>query len=66
MQIRSIMGSRSNEARATNEDPEQEVMERNGITRVVTHNYHVDGYRYTTLAEALSQVRRGASDRALR
>lgn len=43
---------------------EADLMVRNGITRVRADQYHVDGYRYTSLADALAQVRRGAGKRA--
>jgi hypothetical protein len=39
-------------------DPEAAVMIRNGITRVQADQYHVGGYRYSSLAEALAQVTR--------
>ncbi|WP_162806741.1 hypothetical protein [Sphingosinicella terrae] len=41
-------------------DPESAVMERNGIIRVAAFQYHVDGYRYGNLADALAQVTRRA------
>ena len=44
-------------------DPEAAVMMRNGITRTPASRYHVDGYHYTSLADALDQVRRGESAR---
>lgn len=44
-------------------DPEAAVMMRNGITRTPASRYHVDGYHYTSLGDALDQVRRGASAR---
>ena len=40
------------------------LMERNGITLVTANQYHVDGYRYSNLADALAQVRRGSARRA--
>lgn len=36
----------------------------NGITCVPANHYLVDGYRYTTLADAMAQARRGAPQRA--
>ena len=42
---------------------EADLIERNGITRVRADRYHVDGYRYANLADALAQVRRGAAER---
>jgi hypothetical protein len=48
---------------ATAVERESAMMERNGITRVPADQYHVDGYRYTNLADALAQVRRGAGAR---
>lgn len=63
MEVPSIMGSRAPRIPTMNEDMDEAVMARNGITRIVTHHYLVDGYRYTTLADALSQVRRGAPGR---
>ena len=41
-------------------DPEEAVMMRNGITRVQADHYHVGGYRYTNLADAIAQVTRDA------
>ena len=41
-------------------DAECAVMERNGIVRVAAFQYHVDGYRYGNLADALAQVTRRA------
>ena len=43
---------------------ERAVMERNGITLVAANQYHVDGYRYSNLADALAQVNRGSGARA--
>ena len=48
---------------ATASDPEEAVMMRNGITRVRADQYHVDGYRYTNLGDAMAQVARGAHAR---
>lgn len=48
------------------EDAEVDVMTRNRITRVVAYQYHVDGYRYSSLADALAQVGRESRKRALR
>ena len=45
-------------------EDEEAMLERNGITRVPAHHYHVDGYRYSNLADALAQVRRGSAGRA--
>lgn len=36
------------------------LMARHGITRTTVHHYFVDGFRYTSLADALAQARRGA------
>lgn len=47
-------------------DSEIDVMARNRITRVVTYQYHVDGYRYSSLADAIAQVTRQSRKRALR
>ena len=44
---------------------EADLMVRNGITRVRADHYLVDGYRYTNLADALAQVRRGAAGRVI-
>lgn len=33
-------------------------MARHGITRTTVHHYLVDGYRYTSLADALAQAKR--------
>ena len=35
----------------------------NGITCVPANHYFVDGYRYTRLADAMAQARRGAPQR---
>ena len=51
--------------RAPAADPEADVMLRNGITRVPADHYHVGGYRYTNLADALAQVTRGSGDRRI-
>ena len=48
---------------APGDSGEAATMARNGITRVPADHYHVDGYRYTNLADALAQVRRGAGKR---
>ena len=45
-------------------DPDLAVMHRNGILRVPADQYHVDGYRYSSLADALAQVRRSAATRS--
>jgi hypothetical protein len=39
-------------------DPDAEVMGRHGIHRVASNHYHVDGYRYTSLADAVAQAQR--------
>lgn len=57
------MGSRALAAELPETDPELAVMARNGITRITVHLYRVDGFRYTSLDEALAQVRRGARAR---
>lgn len=51
---------------APGDSGEAAMMARNGIVRVPADHYHVDGYRYTNLADALAQVRRGAGQRAAR
>ena len=51
---------------APGDSGEAATMARNGITRVPADHYHVDGYRYTNLADALAQVRRRAGKRAPR
>ena len=48
---------------ALRDDPDAAVMARNGITRVTVHQYHVDGYRYSSLRDAMAQVGRGAEAR---
>lgn len=48
---------------ADDADTEAALMARNGITRVRADQYHVDGYRYGRLADALAQVGRGARSR---
>ena len=50
--------------RATPAEDERALLARNGITRVPADHYHVEGYRYTNLADALAQVGRGAPGRA--
>ena len=40
--------------------PEAAVMLRNGITRRRADRYDVDGYRYTSLGDALAQVTRSS------
>ena len=50
---------RRGKAAAPAADPEIEVMARNGITRVPAHQYHIDGYRYAKLGDALAQAARG-------
>lgn len=45
-------------------EAELAVMERNGITLVRANQYHVDGYRYSNLADAMAQVNRGSVARA--
>ena len=48
-------------------DAEVAVMARNGITRVPAFQYHVDGFRYGNLADAMAQVaRRGRAERNAR
>ena len=46
-------------------DPEIAVMARHDIVRIPANHYHVDGYRYTNLADALAQVSRGARARGI-
>lgn len=58
MEARSTMGSRALAAETPDVDPDVAIMERNGIIRVPAHQYWVDGYRYTNLADALAQVKR--------
>ena len=48
---------------AADADTEAALMARNGITRVRADQYHVDGYRYSRLADAMAQVGRGAGGR---
>ena len=48
---------------ALRSDPDAAVMARNGITRVTVDQYHVDGYRYSNLRDAMAQVSRGAGAR---
>lgn len=56
-----LTGEREDEVWPT--DPEIAVMARNNIVRTPANHYHVDGYRYTNLADALAQVSRGARAR---
>lgn len=37
---------------------DRELMDRHGITVVRADQYHVDGYRYTNLADAIAQAGR--------
>jgi hypothetical protein len=39
------------------------MMARNGIVRVPADQYHVDGFRYSNLADALAQVVRRSAGR---
>lgn len=43
---------------------EAAMLERNGITRTTIHQYHVDGFRYSSIGEAMAQVKRSARGRA--
>lgn len=45
------------------DDAEIEMMARNRITRVAAYQYHVDGYRYSNLADAIAQVTRESRKR---
>lgn len=47
------------------EERETHAMALNGITRILVSHYLVDGYRYTSLADAMAQVRRSVGHRAL-
>ena len=42
---------------------EAALLTRNGISKVTVHQYHVDNYRYSSLADALAHVRRSAPER---
>lgn len=64
MEARSTMGGLALAAETPDADLDFALMERNGITRVRADQYHVDGYRYTSLADALAQVSRVARVRA--
>jgi len=64
MEAPPTMGSRALAAETPDLDPEFAVMARNAIIRVPAHQYWVDGYRYTNLADALAQVERSARARA--
>lgn len=48
-------------AAAPDAERERELIQRNGITVVRADQYHVDGYRYTNLADALAQAARRAA-----
>jgi hypothetical protein len=48
---------------AVDDDTESALMARNSITRVRADQYHVDGYRYSRLADAMAQVGRAAGGR---
>lgn len=54
----STTGGRAAAAETLEAEPDRALMERNGITRVTTYQYRVDGYRYTQLTDALAQVAR--------
>ena len=41
---------------------EAALLARNGITKTAVHQFHVDTYRYSSLAEALAQVARSAPE----
>lgn len=43
---------------------EAQMLERNGITREMVAQYRVDAFRYSSLGDALAQVRRGAAGRS--
>ena len=45
-------------------DDDTALMMRNGIALVQANQYHVDGYRYSNLADALAQVRRASTARS--
>ena len=47
-------------AAAPASDSEIEVMARNGIVRTEAFQYHVGGYRYTNLSDALAEVTRAS------
>jgi len=51
----------SREAERAEPAPENLValIARHGIVRVPADQFHVDGFRYTNLADALAQARRG-------
>jgi hypothetical protein len=48
---------------ASGDDGDIAMMARNGIVCVPANQYHVDGFRYSNLADALAQVKRGAAGR---
>ena len=64
MEARLTMGGLALAAETPDANPDFALMERNGITRVRADQYHVDGYRYTSLADAVAQVGRAAPGRA--
>ena len=45
-------------------DAEAALMARYGITRIPADQFHVDGYRYSSLSDALAQARRGRREDA--
>lgn len=49
------------EPASTEAEPDAELMDRHGISLVRADQYHVDGYRYTNLTDAVAQARRRAS-----
>lgn len=54
------MTTRDNPNPAADAEPDRELMERHGIAVVRADQYHVDGYRYTNLADAIAQASRRA------
>ncbi len=43
---------------------EAQMLERNGIVKEMVARYSVDGFRYSNIADALAQVRRGSAVRS--
>ena len=55
----------ADEELGSTKEQEAHVMALNGITRILVSQYLVDGYRYSSLADAMAQVRRSQGHREL-
>ena len=52
------MTTTANQQAVANADPQAADLERYGITRVRADTYHVGGYRYGKIADAIAQAKR--------